>query len=269
VTLAERLPSRRAGVLARNGFARLRDLDDAGYGEVVAALELFQAEFLAETRELWGAGFPIPGDALAHFTRQWEFPYAWTNLDAPPARVLDAGSGMTSFPYLLSASGFDVECTDGDGSLGLDGRFEAASARTGLPVRFTASDLTRLPYADASFDAVVCISVLEHTGPARLEVVAELGRVIRAGGRLVLTFDVDLGRDDGLLLEDAAVLLAALSQRFDPAFPLDLRRPPDLLTSDAFLGPGSWRLPPPWRGPSAEFRSIAVLATTWVRHEDR
>lgn len=272
--LAEHVPAAvPSAALARNGYALLTDLEDRGYGEVMRAMESFQAAFLALTRPIWSADFPIPGDALAHFSRQWEYPYTWANL-GPPGRVLDAGSGITFFPFLLSAAGFTVECCDLDESLGLPERYRTAAAATGCDVVFTACSLTDLPHADASVDAAVCLSVLEHTGPDGVHIVRELARVIRPGGRLVVTCDVDLAREGGMPLEETAALLAEVWESFDAAFPVDLRRPPALLTSRAFLDAGVWRLPPPWRPSQASgsaavghphFRSIAVLGVTAVR----
>src|SRR5262245_65515705 len=153
-------------------------------------MEGFQSEFLAQTRLLWGSDFPIPGDALCHFSRQWEFPYAWAKVARLPGRILDAGSGMTFFPFLLAAAGFDVDCCDGDDSLGLETRFAHAVEATGCAVRFASCDLTEMPYEDAAFDAATCISVLEHTGSAWADIIAALARVLRPGGPLILTFDV-------------------------------------------------------------------------------
>jgi len=48
------------------------------------------------------------------------------------------------------------------------------------------SDLTRLPFRTASVDALVCSEVLEHI-PHTHDAVAELHRVIRPGGDLLLT----------------------------------------------------------------------------------
>jgi len=63
-----------------------------------------------------------------------------------------------------------------------------AQARARLPdadLHVAAADA--LPYADASFDCVTCIEVLEHV-PAerRRDALAEMRRVLRPGGRLVL-----------------------------------------------------------------------------------
>jgi SAM-dependent methyltransferase len=48
-----------------------------------------------------------------------------------------------------------------------------------------AADLTRLPYADACFDAAVCGWVLEHLSDPRLGL-AELARVLQPSGKLLL-----------------------------------------------------------------------------------
>jgi SAM-dependent methyltransferase len=69
-------------------------------------------------------------------------------------------------------------------------------ARYGITYRTgPAADFTRLSYADESFDVVSCISVLEHMPPgAQLAGVREMARVLKPGGRLIITYDkiVDL-----------------------------------------------------------------------------
>jgi SAM-dependent methyltransferase len=58
-------------------------------------------------------------------------------------------------------------------------------------VAYVNADLTRLPFADGQFDAVRCVSVLEHMPrPARLAGIADMARVARPGGRLIVTYDV-------------------------------------------------------------------------------
>ena len=56
------------------------------------------------------------------------------------------------------------------------------------------ADITRLPFEDASFDAVLCIHVLEHVGDDRAAV-AELRRILRPGGWAVVMVPIDLGRE--------------------------------------------------------------------------
>jgi SAM-dependent methyltransferase len=51
------------------------------------------------------------------------------------------------------------------------------------------ADATDLPYGDASFDASICVSVIEHI-PDDGKVMAELWRVLRPGGLLHLTTDI-------------------------------------------------------------------------------
>ncbi|KAF6576915.1 class I SAM-dependent methyltransferase [Paenibacillus sp. SEL3] len=61
-----------------------------------------------------------------------------------------------------------------------------------LPVRLHSAhaNLTALPYEDASFDKIVCISVLEHLTPEEsLAALHEFHRTIRDDGMLLLTFD--------------------------------------------------------------------------------
>jgi SAM-dependent methyltransferase len=52
-------------------------------------------------------------------------------------------------------------------------------------IRFIAADLTRLPYPDGYFDAIVCGWVLEHLPDPRPGL-AELARVLEPGGKILL-----------------------------------------------------------------------------------
>jgi len=58
----------------------------------------------------------------------------------------------------------------------------AASATPAIAAR---ADAARLPFADASFDAVLVRDLLHHV-PARAAVLAEAARVLRRGGRLTV-----------------------------------------------------------------------------------
>lgn len=99
---------------------------------------------------------------------------------APPgATVLDiaAGTGVSSLPFHRAG----VRVVPADFSLGMlrQGR------RTHPQLPFIAADATRLPFADASFDAVTMSYGLRNVRdyPAAL---AEFVRVTKPGGRLVI-----------------------------------------------------------------------------------
>jgi SAM-dependent methyltransferase len=58
-------------------------------------------------------------------------------------------------------------------------------------VTYVHGDLTAMQFDDRSFDAVSCVSVLEHMPvAARLRGLREMARVLAPGGRLLLTYDV-------------------------------------------------------------------------------
>jgi 2-polyprenyl-6-hydroxyphenyl methylase/3-demethylubiquinone-9 3-methyltransferase len=95
------------------------------------------------------------------------------------ARTLDAGCGYGAFSAAAAARGAEVVSVD------LGPRLVArAAARAGS--RGVVADATALGLRDGSFDVVIASEMVEHTtAPARA--VAELARVLRTGGLLVLT----------------------------------------------------------------------------------
>lgn len=99
------------------------------------------------------------------------------------ARALDAGCGTGFQTSLLRDLGFIAHGVDLSAGL-------LAVARAKLPaVPLARADLEALPYRDECMDAITCcgstLSFVEH--PVRA--VAELGRVLRPGGTLVLEYE--------------------------------------------------------------------------------
>ncbi len=91
-------------------------------------------------------------------------------------RILDAGTGHGALAQRLHEQGFQVAACDL-----FPERFRYA------PVEFRQADLTQhLPYADASFDVVIAIEVMEHLLD-HLTFVRECHRVLKPGGRLVIS----------------------------------------------------------------------------------
>jgi ubiquinone/menaquinone biosynthesis C-methylase UbiE len=98
--------------------------------------------------------------------------------------ILDAACGNGRYSlFLLKHADPDARITAFDLSQNM-----LARARRRLNsdrVTHAAADLTRLPYPDAAFDAIVCGWVLEHLPDPRPGL-RELTRVLRPGGRLLL-----------------------------------------------------------------------------------
>jgi SAM-dependent methyltransferase len=99
-------------------------------------------------------------------------------------RILDAGCGNGRYSrFLLRHADPDAVLTSFDLSPRMLNR---ARRRLRSPrVSHAVADLTRLPYAEASFDAVVCGWVLEHLPDPRPGL-RELARVLQRGGKLLL-----------------------------------------------------------------------------------
>ena len=102
-----------------------------------------------------------------------------TELGHNPHRVLDLGAGGGLLSEALDEAGFSVVALD-PSLLSLQAGKDHGVLE-GSDVTFVGGAGERLPFTDASFDAVVCMEVLEHVDDAAA-VVAEAARVLRPGG---------------------------------------------------------------------------------------
>jgi SAM-dependent methyltransferase len=98
--------------------------------------------------------------------------------------ILDAACGNGRYSrFLLRHADSDAKLTTFDLSPKMLER--ARNRLKSERVTHAVADLTRLPYGDASFDAIVCGWVLEHLPDPRPGL-RELARVLAPGGRLLL-----------------------------------------------------------------------------------
>ena len=108
-------------------------------------------------------------------------------------KVLDVASGPGTTAFLLAAEfGVQVEGVDLGEQAVANANTKAAERGLADQVRFTFGDAEQLPVPDAAFDAVVCECAF-CTFPDKATAAAELGRVLKPGGRLGIT-DVALDR---------------------------------------------------------------------------
>ena len=98
----------------------------------------------------------------------------------PPGSALDAACGTGRHTGRLISRGHEVIAVDQSPEM-------LAQAAAKVPqAQFRVGDLTRLPIPDASVDLVLCALALSHL-PDVGEAIAEFRRVLRPGGRLIVT----------------------------------------------------------------------------------
>jgi SAM-dependent methyltransferase len=129
---------------------------------------------------LWGTH---ARDFAAHL-EQLTLPLHGAALDAAHVtagtRLLDAGCGAGLLAVLASLRGAQVTALDASAAL-------LAVARERLPAaEVREGDVEALPFADASFDAVTAVNSLFYAADMAAAA-RELARVVRPGGRVVVT----------------------------------------------------------------------------------
>jgi SAM-dependent methyltransferase len=160
-------------------------------------------------------------DPLHQWSRQWEYPFAYDRIESVvknrvTARILDAGSGITFFPYYIK-SRFpltEIHCSDYDKTLEVI--YQRINANSENKAFFSSTDLRKLPYDNGWFDIIYCISVLEHTDDYA-GIIETFDRILAPGGKLIVTFDVSLDGTRDISVEKGTRLLKLLAERFDSA----------------------------------------------------
>jgi predicted TPR repeat methyltransferase len=142
---------------------------------------------VAERYDTWATGYD---DDLAAWSYQAPAVVADIVVSRHPdaATVLDVGCGTGLVGQALRARGFTGQVR----GLDISPASLAVARRTGVYEAVAQADLQqRLPYDDASVDAVVCVGVMTYL-PEVEAVWAELARVTRPGGIVVVTQREDL-----------------------------------------------------------------------------
>jgi SAM-dependent methyltransferase len=193
------------------------------------AMQAFSNKFLAQNQsQLHRYKHKWVSDPLHQWSRQWEYPYVFNHIrkhaeessDTRPYKILDAGCGMTFFPFFLTETleNSATTCCDYDQSLA--NIYENIVGTEKRSVHFTPANLQHLPFPDQSFDAIYCISVLEHTSDYSA-VLSEFKRVLKPGGVLCVTFDIAINGDADISPEKAQALLADICSLFPNGEPVN------------------------------------------------
>jgi SAM-dependent methyltransferase len=223
----------------RSGLASISEITSPVGKLLLAKLELVSKEFLEQEAQFRSPEYFWPRDPLHEWSRRWEYPYVYHHLQrwlagggpAGQPTVVDLGSGVTFFPFACARLGATVICADVDPICARDipRAAEVVSAGPGS-VQYRGIERARLPFEDHEVDALYCISVLEHV-PGRSGLVSEIARVIKPGGLLVLTLDIDREGHGEMTPQDYCDLTKVLDRYFMLGKPLAVVSGPDLLTS--------------------------------------
>ena len=202
-----------------SGLPKISDYQRLLQSELFRSMEDFSGSFLqSQSEHLKRYQGKWVADPLHQWSRQWEYPFVFSRISEYAGRqgevhILDAGSGVTFFPYFLSSrfSNSVVSCCDYDFSLGEP----YSRLNRSLPgqVQFVPGDLRSLPFQNNVFDIVYCVSVLEHTD-AYHTIVPEFKRVLKEGGMLIVTFDISVDGEADIPPEKAEELLETLYRHF-------------------------------------------------------
>lgn len=103
--------------------------------------------------------------------------------------VLDIGCGHGRHARALAFTGHLVVGVDFSRRLLSIGKRETSATREFRVIEWLAGDATSLPFADNTFDSAVSIAVLHHlpSRPERVRALSELARVLKAGGRALVS----------------------------------------------------------------------------------
>ncbi|NPV05848.1 MAG: class I SAM-dependent methyltransferase [Syntrophaceae bacterium] len=231
-------------------------------------LDAFSDRFLSTNGRILGRhGRRWGRDPLHQWSRQWEYPFVSGRLDAAIGRdadaiVLDAGSGVTFFPYYLCErnASLKIHCCDSDAAL--RGVFEKIRSPAAGRVEFFQADIRSIPSEDSHYDAVYCVSVLEHTEGFE-GIVGEFHRVIKPGGKLLVTFDVSLDGTRDISPARATRLIEALMGKFHSGEAIDSNLASRLTAPGIFTTASAAQMNGrllPWRFPSILYRLQSLLS---------
>ncbi|MGQ0635632.1 MAG: class I SAM-dependent methyltransferase [Planctomycetaceae bacterium] len=121
----------------------------------------------------------------------------------PRLRVLDIGCGTGQLLADVACRRADAQLHGVDLTFGMLAAARAQLATAGVEAAFVRGDSARLPFAEASFDLLVCTHSFHHY-PDQRQVVGEFARVLSPGG-LAMVLDGDPGPLWGRILYDGLV----------------------------------------------------------------
>ncbi len=149
--------------------------------------------------------------------KYWEYPWIMANLRLESGmKVLDAGCGTAALQYVLAQAGVKMHGIDPNENVSWHGIDRSLAKRFGCDIEYRKEGIESISYGDNTFDRVMCASVIEHCRAAEVKneamtpqteadralqrrMMEEMIRVLKPGGILVLTTDLNIPRSNCLL----------------------------------------------------------------------
>ncbi len=203
----------------QDGIPTINEYHSLISSDFFQAIEKFSDQFIKKHQEsLDQYGTKWVKDPLHQWSREFEYPYVLHSIkeiaqSKTPLKILDAGSGLTFFPFLLGQEINDssIVCLDYDN---LKPAFEKIKKTESGNVQFKQNDLRNLSqFQEKSFDAIYCISVLEHTDDYP-KIINEFHKLLKEKGKLIVTFDISINGIADIPKSKAKELIKELDKKF-------------------------------------------------------
>ncbi len=145
---------------------------------------------------------------LKEWSRCCEYPFLYESIKKCNSRkknILDFGSGKNFLPILLSSEGHNVTCVDIDDYSSFYKYYSSKENE----IIFS----SKIDEVENNFDLIYSISVLEHTKNV-VENLNLLTQKLKKGGKLILTFDIDVRGDLSISMDKLYSIFNFLGQNF-------------------------------------------------------
>ena len=189
-----------------DGFPLLKKYNNIFSLELYDELNKFDKQFLQINHEaLQYYSNKWIDDPLCSWSRAWEYPYTFERLRSVinsehNYNVLDAGSGLTFFPFYIANmfKNSTIRCYDNDEKI-INSYSKMITKYSNIS--YSVEDLLNMNTIE-QFDMIYSISVLEHLINYK-KVIQNLYNILKKGGYLILTFDISLNKANGITLANA------------------------------------------------------------------
>ena len=204
------------------GLVRISDYKALLESDLFSQMEKFSNDFIGRnSKTLSPYGRKWVTDPLHQWSRQWEYPFVFSQIEEyaahrhAPMKILDAGSGITFFPYFLQKSIHRASLTCCDTDATLSQIFASVNERSGSNIEFLCKDIGQTGLQSNSLDVIYCISVLEHTSNYD-EIIEEFIRLLKDNGIIIVTFDISLDGHSDIPVSELRGLVESLQNHLSP-----------------------------------------------------